>query len=353
MCARRPLSAICFRHYVARFVCLWRNAVKYHHHQIAFAAGAAAARTNNTVAPRMLERRELLMPQMRSFSELELSANPTNKLRLVCLAQCEPLCSIEWYLNQEPAAAAAARSEPSAAANKLGQLAAQTNQTMTRVKLVAAEANGFVQKQELFAAGLPWLRLTSVENVLQRDLPMTPSQGHTADATASRFGWLRQSSLNGGQAPITQQQEQLDWLGRQLMREAAERQYSPDQVNVFSRLALSYNAIARLLDQQQHQRDADSLNSEHMVSATKIGCRVNPMFDSSGGLEHQFVAPNHWFSPPPDVGSGKRARTNLSSLFAPTAAPSDDDVDNDEEQRQKVYSFVDELQISLLLDSKC
>lgn len=36
---------------------------------------------------------------MRSFSELELNANPSQRLNLACMAKCEPICSIGWLLN--------------------------------------------------------------------------------------------------------------------------------------------------------------------------------------------------------------------------------------------------------------
>lgn len=47
-----------------------------------------------------MDRRDL-MPTRRSFSDLELSANPGSKLKLACMAKCEPLCSIDWYLERK------------------------------------------------------------------------------------------------------------------------------------------------------------------------------------------------------------------------------------------------------------
>lgn len=331
------------------------------------------------VGPRLLERRELLMPQTRSFSELELNANPTNKLRLACLAQCEPLCSIEWYLNQEPLASAAVSQADNpaatgAAANKRaaaarGITAAEAATLTTTMNQTATVVGaGFVLRQELLAANPAWFRLVSIENVLHHqqqqsapaDAPLVVV-GSQRNGTSSRFAWLRQSSLGaaaaaaaapvtGGHPSIIQQQQQLDWQGRQLMREASEQQYLPDQVNVFSRLELSYNSIARLLEAAGSQNDPEY----HRESAIKLKCRINPIFDSSN-FEQVFLAPNQWLNNPPAAATSEK-RTNLSLLFSETGARGQ----NGGEQNgyslpggERRLSFVDEMQINILLDSEC
>lgn len=314
----------------------------------------------------MLERRELLMPQMRSFSELELSANPANKLRLVCLAQCEPLCSIEWYLNQEPLVAAAAVASTSAAVVGLQDSAASGGLVNRSARINLAAEAGFVHRQELQAASLPWFRLVSTENVIHQQQPIADAYRNTSSGGGGRFSWLRQTSLGAiGGHPSLGQLQQLDWLGRQLMREASEQQYLPDQVNVFSRLELSYNTIVRLLEAAGGQT-ADLV--------TRIKCRVNPIFDSvtSGGFEHTYLGPNQWSNGVEaehqpaarrrnKLVAARPPATNLSSLFPAPAAASADPSDHFVQlsayssslsAADRRLSFVDEMQISLLLDSK-
>lgn len=39
------------------------------------------------------------MPPLKSFSELELRSKGSETIKLVCSAQCEPLCSLNWFIN--------------------------------------------------------------------------------------------------------------------------------------------------------------------------------------------------------------------------------------------------------------
>lgn len=246
-----------------------------------------------TVEPRLLTERRELMPTIRSFSELELNANSGNKLRLICLAQCEPVCSLDWYLN-EHLLTTSERPDQDANLEYTFQVN-NANQTVMSRRLMHelpldSSSSGIV----------------SVENLIYR-----PSN------SSSKFTWLRETTFG---VPTGKQADLIDSESKQLMREA-DLHLSSANANVFSRFELTYNQINQLL-QSARETQADQI---------ELKCKLNAMLAGSSWpsskskqFTYAFLEAEHWFPPDKEdtlsvhqfAMSNERHQLNLTALFA-------------------------------------
>lgn len=308
---------------------------------------------------------------MRSFSELELSTNPTNKLRLICLAQCEPLCAVDWYLNGQPAVDTLARDGVverffSVANDQLVPLNAGQNESQNHTEPLLIR-RGLAFRMDKLANSEGEFRL--LEDVFQW-------QNNSPFA----YAWFKETSLAAHQ-PQAEPQGAAGWSSaRQSIREAADSRSGRPDANVFSKLEITYNQLSQLLAAND---DDDNPNG------TLIECRLNRMLDGVPGATrsraaingqstmralstfwHALVEAGRWFPDIEDVEGGiaglSHEPLDLSSLRE--ANKIGDGLGNSTarplEQSQPAsfrgelqsgigdLSLADEMQIRLVLDSK-
>lgn len=322
------------------------------------------------------------MPRFRSFSELELAAQPLNKLKLVCLAQCEPVCSINWLLNRQP----------------IGKLEMQPNrpnqeqlQQLAQVQEIADNQTRIFKSAGRLEATLATTTLLGPASTLMES-PLATSASTTAGSslplslvqvdnlihrkTASsleRFPWYKQTSFvpaatSAASPSPTEMATQVELASRQLMRDSYElanglaaqagpsgggdRQQPPLSSNVFSKLELSYNQISRLLSDigsrghisrganQQGgplQQQGQPLDGDELL----VECKLDETF---GGRHEQFgsahVKPDDFYP---------YLRGDQHRLWA--AGESEDN--DDHEQQQSDFSLAalnfDQVELSSLL----
>lgn len=244
------------------------------------------------------------MQPMRSFSELELSANPTNKLRLVCVAQCEPLCSLDWYLNGQPAVGTLG---PDGVVERFFSVA---NDQL--VPLSAGEPSQNQTEPLLIRRGLAFQmdKLANSESEFRLLEDVFQWQNNSPFA----YAWFKETSLAAHQPQAEPQGANGGWSSaRQSNREAADLRSGRLDANVFSKLEITYNQLSQLLA----ANDADNSNG------TLIECRLNKMLDGVPGATrpkaaingqstmrtlstfwHALVDSNHWFPDIEDTGGG-------------------------------------------------
>lgn len=272
----------------------------------------------NIVRPKLVERRDL-MPAIRSFSELELNANSASKLRLICMAECEPICSIDWYLNRQLFSASTTTSDKGFTLQEVVPLLLGSNQasaaaaTMNQTQTVLSRSSLHELPLESGSS-----MMVSVENLIYR---LNPS---------GKFTWRRESSFSGSQKRAVDSVESSkgdDYSDiSRLMREA-DLHLSNGNANVFSKFELTYNQIVQLLQDR---------NSGEVL----LECKLNDMFlgatssssssSSNGNLKHHqlgfaFVEPQHWFPSERSTTSSSlyqfamsndQQPLNLTNLFA-------------------------------------
>jgi hypothetical protein len=213
-------------------------------------------------------KQELLMPPFRSFSELELAAQPMNKLRLVCMAECEPVCSIDWLVDGRPLVGEGQQQQ-----QLLGQ-AQEIADNQTRIFKSARrlESPASLMAAVSEAAGGPAgppSNLVQVDNLIHR----------RTGSSSERFPWYRQTGFgqpvgaSGGPPAADPAVAQVELASRQLMRDSYELAAAAAS-NVFSKLELSYSQIGRLLL-------ARPAADRQLV----VECRPNEMLDQAGGCQ--------------------------------------------------------------------
>lgn len=192
------------------------------------------------------------MPQVRTFSELELVSQPKGKLKLTCQARCEPLCSIDWYLNNERLV------KPNSATNQAQLQINHTKSTIFVVSRSSQATNNNNNDDE-------WL---IIDNLIEQNTTSNEPGGLT---------WIKQSKIQA--AKLTSTSGELETASLQLNQEMQPIQQAK-QANVFSQLELSYAQINRMLEQQQQ---------------FSIECRLNPNFNQDNLFRYKQVATNEWF----------------------------------------------------------
>lgn len=270
------------------------------------------------------------MPTIRSFSELELNANSASKLRLICMAECEPICSIDWYLNRQLL---------------FGETATTTKTTYDKSHTLQEVATSLLDSNPAATAN---------QTVLSRhclhELPVSESGSSMMNFvenliyrynSSGRFTWLRETSfssenqkravaaVHGVESSDHRMADYSD--ASKLMREA-DLQLSKANANVFSKFELTFNQIGQLLQRDQSQNSGEIL----------LECKLNVMFGggvSPNGIanhHHQqqqqqlgytFVEPQHWFPSKESfisstlyqfAMSNDQQPLNLTTLFANT-----------------------------------
>lgn len=266
--------------------------------------------------PKLIERRQLL-PPLRSFSEPELSLNPASRLKLACLARCEPICSIDWHLN--------------------GQLLTP----ITPLRLDFARSREFHPNQsvvftrslELANSPLATAHLSVglLENVVRQ-----PNE--------SSFAWIKQSVVGALQ---TNSPEALEWSSRQLRRDS---DLLDESANVISKLELSYSQIEQLMARQESSGNLQELT---------IKCRLNSLLDALPvGERHQLrtftylqLAASSWF--PSSSSELEELQTKDAYRLAMNNEPLDlSTLRLAEQQQDNIEAPTQEMQMSILMDSK-
>lgn len=325
------------------------------------------------------------MPPVRSFSELELSAKPTNKLRLICLAQCEPLCSLDWYLNGRPFVGA--DTLVMAAARDAQHNARQTKQAQNSNNINNNTEGPLLIRREFLVRTMnsnnePELgNFNLLEDVFQR----------RNNSPFARYTWFKETNLV---AVGHQQQPAL-----QMEPQAAElRSDGLLDANVFSKLEITYNQLSQLLMASKASGyDDDNDDGGEDSGETLIECRINKILDGglptiyrtsasnqsamvpadarqpTGTFWHALLRdPNHWF---PDIDEVKgeipsgmsNEPLDLSLLYASANGLQNSTANSLHKQYQVSSSssslrgglqsgadtqFVDEMQIRIAIDSK-
>lgn len=230
----------------------------------------------------MLTRRDL-MPPMRSFSETELAANPTNKLRLICLAQCEPLCSIDWYLNGQPFFGSAdTLAKDGTIAEQLFKVAANDRFVPLASGEYGPQASGSSSSglnyseplliRREFAFKMDKFAKSENNFILLEDV----FQSHN-NSLKSPFTWFKETSLASAHQQLTIENSHLGGrpllLSRKAMPEAANLRSNSFDANVLSKLEITYNQLSHLLS-GSNENDQD-------LGEILIQCRLNRMLDGS------------------------------------------------------------------------
>lgn len=237
-----------------------------------------------------LHRRPDLMPPVRSFSEPELLAAPNGRLRLACMAECEPLCSVQWLLNGRPLRAPPSQLEPE-----------------------PQHASGSNDHQQLEANG-SWLASTWPVTFEGSSGRLSLFESRRSGQNGSRFGWLKASglSLTAG-APAA---SDLELAKGQLMRQA-EPLLLAAEANVFSKLELAYSQILQLLLSQMRESSSspesaldggsdgggnaeNEANENDKRESSKVeGSAIDIKCKLNGGLDEQLsralIEPGRWF----------------------------------------------------------
>jgi len=200
------------------------------------------------------------MPSVRSFSELELSANSAAKLNLICLAQCEPICSIDWQLNGQPLFPANPN-QPPFPSPTIKTIVSGSGDSLTGLNQTSAGlVMERVQKFDFHHLG----SFSAFESLIYRK-------------NESQFTWLSESSLG---EPVVDLPPSLSANGAAQMRHS----YA-NQANVFSKLELTYHQIGQLLARSPEEQ-------------IHVKCKLNTML---GGKAQQPTR-----SPP--AGGGAAAK---------------------------------------------
>lgn len=280
----------------------------HHHHYLTHALYLAAG-------PRLLNRRDLLAP-VRSFSEPELTSNPAGRLKLTCLAQCEPLCSIDWSIElNEAGLSSRLKIDPFDASSSL-----------------SADVNSSRVNRTNFIR-VRWLHLDQQES--NRNLVIRQLESLTYRQNDTNFSWLSQAVVPN----------QLDADFRPTADLATGLAPDPVQANVLSRLELTYAQLAKLL--LANHASADPVQ-------VKVKCRPSPLLVAgtakslSGSvfgyrlIESETYYPTELVEEPsPDDGEPfiRKGAANLTEYL-----------DMVKLQTGSIYS--DEMQTSILLDGK-
>lgn len=241
----------------------------------------------NLVQPKLVRAttKEELMPSYRSFTDLELSSQPNKQLRLTCLAQCEPLCSIDWLLN--------------------GKIISIEELIETGQWLSSSNEQVFYETRR---AKLESLELFQLNNVIR-----VPSS-----TEARKFSWTKQStwsfSLNNSQV-VRLNQHQL--ASEQLARVSQETSDALD-ANVLSKFEINYNQLIQVLAASKMNDSSDGLLS--------VECKLSKLLDQQFGYAH--VPPNVWF---PTQQSSKLLDVSGYKNNNDNDVDSEDDKDGDDD----------------------
>lgn len=212
------------------------------------------------------------MPSLRSFSELELSSQAASRLKFACWAECEPLCSIDWFLNGRPLTAAA---QPGDSPTDEGD--DDSTSSWSSSKRV------FRETRQLTVNSASSLHLAQLVNRLY----------DTNSTRVRKFAWSKQSAVVPIADLSSRPVNQLELASQQLVRESLEL----ETVNVLSKLELNYKQLSELLVAAADKRN-DSSDDELLVE-----CKLNKFLDPKFG--HARVQPNVWFpsaTPMRDLG---------------------------------------------------
>lgn len=270
------------------------------------------------------------MPSMRSFNDLELRSNfGINKLKLICLASCEPsLCSIDWYFSwtthgsfEGPLTDPKSMVLPLNKQNRLGR-----NKNST----VVVTSNNLLQYGKI-SADRPTFFMARREQIIY-------------DLNNTKFSWFSDSSLTYDQNLNKSQQDDENlnyWLFRQ-------------QANVISQLELTYHEINHLLKFNETDERFD------------IKCRLNNLVPSSSPFGYQILEQNQWFPQANQEEFSQQAQQSINNndgqlnlsandLYLPddndlSSMNNDNDIEPIIAPPDQGREFVDEMQISIVRD---
>lgn len=313
------------------------------------------------------------MPPVRSFSELELNANLASRLKLICAAQCEPVCSIDWYIAQRP-------------------IAERTQQAVNFIR--PAESRPSLLNSFFSGGDSSVAPMSSFTFEAQREFPLDGLSGLTVIENLinrpndTQFSWLRETSLS--QFTTDSSSIQLNSASRQLAREA-EQLLTSLGANVFSKLELTYHQLVQLLQRAQNDeilikcklnttlspRRAPRFNSKFSDSRDESLANKDKDNDYTIGFHHALIKPGNWWSPTSELDDRPfGSQSNLSELLSgvpnsvldpeteiqqlqqprlPRIRPTSDLHSSrllSMGEQPSLSSPVDEMQISILLDRK-
>lgn len=189
------------------------------------------------------------LPPIKSFQELELQSNPSKTVRFTCSARCEPLCSLNWFINS----------------HKLN------NETLTRRQIANSKlAENNNENDSVILRKISQITLadnnaiassTKLDLILQEILSKVNNEKKVANGLTS---WLYEAHISSGGelSAIKRPTIQLD-------------------TNAMSTLELTYEQIKGLLAKYN-----DDL---------QIKCAIGDAHMNSWPFKYQIVTPNEWF----------------------------------------------------------
>lgn len=266
------------------------------------------------------------MPVVKSFSKLELESNSANKLKLFCMAQCEPLCSIDWYFGFKPPddTGETELSSKTADSSKNNdnhdskfnviykeQLLSSAQSIVSLVNQNSADSyhwdiNNYTT---LFASKQNYNSGSS--EIINNNLSLIENLIHLQNENL--FAWFKQTSL---QLPASSSSSSaassgtttnnnnynnspLELSSKQLLKELAEFTSNSGsnlikKANVISKLELTYNKINRLFNVYSSRKNSDALNSDADYDAEfQIKCKLNPYL--AKGFAYKIIQAGNWF----------------------------------------------------------
>lgn len=303
------------------------------------------------------------MPTIRSFSELELNANSASKLRLICMAECEPICSIDWYLNRQlfppPTTTTTAKTKTSDR-NSLLEVAPLLDSNPSGSGNSNTRAHNNSNLTVLSRRSLHELPLETGSSMMLFVENLIYNRYNSSSSASSKFTWLRETSFSAGNSKKRTVDVESSEFGsdiRQLMREA-DLHLTNTNVNVFSKFELTYNQIGQLLQSSQ-QSSGDEISLECkpnvMLQGPSYSSSRHPNGNGNGNekrkqrqqLEYAFIEPQHWFPDKDDstltsslyqFAMSNDQQLNLTTLFAASTTTQDDNSTTTDETNESPAS---------------